>query len=68
MDMDAHLLKADGLAEFASRPQAIPLLLTALAEIHANAAMFGGLDSTSFKIKWKHLNKRGRQVLELING
>lgn len=67
MDMDAHLLKADGLAEFASRPQARALLLTALAEIHANASMFGGIESTSFKIKYKHLDKRGRQVLDLIN-
>lgn len=67
MDMDAHLLKADGLEEFASRPQAKALLLTALAEIHANASMFGGIESTSFKIKWKHLDKRGRQVLNLID-
>lgn len=66
MDMDAHLLKADAIEEFASRPQAASLLLTALAEIHANAAMFGGIESTSFKIKWKHLDKRGRQVLALM--
>lgn len=63
MDMDIHLLKAEGVEEFARRPQAIALLLTGLAEIHANASMFGGIDSTSFKIKWKHLNKRGRQIL-----
>lgn len=67
MDMDIHLLKADEVAEFASRPQAIGLLLTGLAEIHANASMFGGLDSTSFKIKWKHINKRGRQILALAS-
>tara|TARA_B100000678_G_scaffold35206_1_gene25727 strand:+ start:1919 stop:2524 length:606 start_codon:yes stop_codon:yes gene_type:complete len=67
MDMDAHLLKADGLEEFASRTQARALLLTALAEIHANAYMFGGIESVSFKIKWKHLDKRGRQVLDLMN-
>ena len=66
MDMDAHLLKADNLQEFSSRPQARALLLTALAEVHANASMFGGIDSTSFKIKFKHLDKRGRQVLNLI--
>lgn len=63
MDMDVHLLKGEGLAEFAARPQAAALLLTALSEIHANAGMFGGIESTSFKIKWKHINKRGRQVL-----
>lgn len=66
MDMDAHLIKADDLEEFALRPQAKALLLTALAEIHANAAMFGGIESISFKIKWKHLDKRGRQVMDII--
>lgn len=63
MDMDIHKLKSDQIEEFASRPEAISLLLTGLAEIHANAEMFGGLDSTSFKIKWKHVNKRGKQIL-----
>jgi hypothetical protein len=66
MDMDAHLLKQDGVAEFASRPQAPILLLAALSEIHANAGMFGGLESTSFKIKWKQLSKMGARVLEHI--
>lgn len=66
MDMDAHLLKADDLEEFALRPQAQALLLTALAEIHANATMFGGIESTSFKIKWKHIDKRGRQITDII--
>lgn len=63
MDMDIHLLKEDGVAEFAKRPQAIPLLLTGLSEIHANAEMFGGIDSVSFKIKWKQINKRGKSIL-----
>lgn len=63
MDMDAHLLKGDGIEEFASRPEAVSLLITALAEVHSNAAMFGGVDSTSFKIKAKHLDKRGKQVV-----
>ncbi len=38
-----------------------------MAEVHSNAAMFGGTDSDSFKIKAKHLNKRGRQVLAAID-
>lgn len=33
------------------------LLLTAWAEIHANSEMFGGVQSTSFKIKKKRLIK-----------
>ncbi len=66
MDMDAHLLRADGIEEFASRPEAILLLLMALAEVHSNAELFGGQNSDSFKIKAKHLEKRGRQVMEVI--
>lgn len=66
MDMDMHCLKADGVEEFAFRPEAATLMLTALAEVHANSTMFGGVDSTGFKIKWKHLDKRGRQVCEAM--
>jgi len=66
MDMDAHLLKADGVHAFAARPEAPTLLLTALAEVHANAEMFGGLESDSFKIKSKHLLKRGQQVIKAM--
>lgn len=33
------------------------LIITALAELHSNATMFGGMDSTSFKIKWKRYCK-----------
>jgi len=63
MDMDIHLLKDDGITEFASRQEAASLLLTGLAEIHSNARMFGGIESTSFKIKWKHIDKRGKKIV-----
>ena len=66
MDMDIHLLDSVGLPPFSQRPEAISLLITGLCEIHSNAAMFGGIESTSFKIKWKHIDKRGRQLLNLI--
>lgn len=61
-DMDVHTLKAEQLEEFAARSTAPTLLLTALAEIHANAEMFGGQESVSFKSKWKHLDRRGRAL------
>lgn len=48
MDMEAHLLKADGVAAFAARLEAAALLLMALAEVHANAELFGGQQSDSF--------------------
>lgn len=66
LDMEVHLLKDAGVAEFAQRPQAIALLLTALCEIHANASMFGGIESVSFKMKWKQIDKRGRAALRRI--
>lgn len=65
-DMDIHLLKADGVEEFSKSPNAITHLLIGLAEIHSNAQMFGGICSTSFKIKWKSLNQRGKQIINLI--
>ena len=62
-DMDVHLLKAEDVPEFAARPTAPALLLTGLAEVHANALMFGGQESPSFKAKLKHLERRGRAVV-----
>lgn len=66
-DMDIHLLKADGVEQFCKNPLAITLLLTGLAEIHSNAPMFGGLSSTSFKIKAKSITQRGKQILSIVN-
>lgn len=63
MDMDIHLLGSSGIQEFAQRPQAIPLLLTGLAEIHSNSVMFGGLDSPGFKIKFKRLDRLGSRIV-----
>ena len=64
-DMDIHLLKSEGVEEFCQNPHHLTLLLVGLAEIHSNAKMFGGLDSTSFKIKWKNINQRGKQIIKL---
>jgi hypothetical protein len=36
------------------------LLIVGLAELHSNAKLFGGIESTSFKMKWKKLDKRGK--------
>jgi hypothetical protein len=43
---------------------AVTLLLTALAEVHSNAKMFGGIEATSFKAKWKQIDRRGKQILK----
>jgi hypothetical protein len=65
-DMLCHQLRPAEAHEFASNPNALALLITALCELHANASMFGGLESESFKIKWKRLDKCGNIILNSI--
>lgn len=62
MDMVVHTMKAEDIPEFIKHPEAVSLLYTALAEVHANAELFGGIESTSFKIKYKHIDKRGAAI------
>jgi hypothetical protein len=40
------------------------LLIVAFAEIHSNAALFGGINSNSFKMKFKRLDKVGKRIVE----
>jgi hypothetical protein len=68
MDMLVHTIKATDLDEFIKHPEAITLLISGLAEIHSNAKMFGGTDSTSFKIKWNQINKRGKAICQKLFG
>ena len=67
MDMDIHTLKPKDIEEFTRRSEAVSLLITGLCEIHANASMFGGIESTCFKIKWKQINRRGKKILSTLN-
>lgn len=64
-DMEIHTLKDAGVEMFMAggTQDAVTLLLTGLCEIHANASMFGGVESVSFKQKWKQLNKRGKKIV-----
>lgn len=66
-DMDIHTLKADGVEDFCMTPNSVTLLLTGLSEIHSNSTMFGGIESTSFKIKLKSITQRGKQILNRLN-
>lgn len=67
-DMLLHTCKAEELDSCLkggklNKPDAFSLLIVAFAELHANAEMFGGTESLSFKIKYKQLDKRGKQIL-----
>lgn len=70
-DMDIHTMKAEHVEEFCrktSPQEAATLLLTGLAELHSNASMFGGIESTSFKIKFKQIDKRGKAICQVLFG
>jgi hypothetical protein len=62
--MDIHLLKAEGLAEFSERPESATLLIVGLCEVHSNAVMFGGIESSGFKMKWKQIDRRVKAMLK----
>lgn len=66
-DMDIHKIKANEVEEFLKIPEAITLLIVGLAEINSNAiSLFGGTDSTSFKIKYKQIERRSREIFRRL--
>lgn len=71
-DMEIHTIKAEDIATFCRNKNiAISLLITGLSETHSNAEMFGGekgIESTSFKIKWKQIDKRGNAICKTLFG
>ena len=56
-DMDFHTKRGEELKETWSLPYSDDLYFTAWSEIFANAELFGGRESDSFKIKRKRLIK-----------
>lgn len=63
LDMHLHTMGAEEVPAFAEHPLAVPLLLSAIAAVQANAEDFGGVDSPSYKAKLKHLGRRGKALL-----
>jgi hypothetical protein len=64
-DMTFHTMKPSEAETFQRLDLAPTLLISALCEIHANAEMFGGIESTSFKIKFKNLERLGNRIINL---
>lgn len=65
MDMVFHLANAEAAKLIWTHHLAPTLYVTAWAEILANASMFGGEDSVSFKKKRKRLDRAGRALKSL---
>lgn len=70
-DMVLHTIKSEQLTSLLAngfaKQDAFTLLIVAFAELHANAEMFGGVESVGFKMKYKQLDKRGKQILTFFN-
>ncbi len=66
LDMIIHTMKDSDIDEFIKNRESITLILSGLAEIHSNAAMFGGMESTNFKIKWKQIDRRGKAICKKL--
>jgi hypothetical protein len=69
--MAIHTANADEIAKLCVEwdvEDAMTLLVAALAEIHSNARLFGGIDSVSFKSKWKNWDRRGKQIIKTFFG
>lgn len=65
LDMALHTMPVSEMAEFAKNPLAPSLLLATYAQLHSNAqSVFGGLESDSFKMKLKALNRRAKALIE----
>jgi len=61
-DMELHTMGAEAVPAFAADVDAPLLLVAALGALWANQDDFGGADSVSFKMKLKHLDRRGRAI------
>lgn len=60
-DMDFHIMRGEDLRVLWAQPLAATLYLTSWAEIRANAAMFGGFESESYKIKRSRLLRAAKK-------
>ena len=70
-DMVLHSCSAEEIKSYCSQwtiKDAYTLLLASLSEIHSNSRLFGGIESISFKSKWKNLERRGKQVCKHFFG
>lgn len=67
-DMDLHRIKMDQVESYASnyRDTVITQLIVSLAELNANAVVFGGTNTDSFKIKYKKINKLGSRLVSSL--
>jgi hypothetical protein len=70
-DMEIHTANSEEICKLCkiwSVQDAMTLLVAALAELHSNARLFGGVESVSFKSKWKNWDRRSKQICKFYFG
>lgn len=66
-DMAFHTMSAEDILGLGlSEKDLCTLLITSLAELHSNADMFGGIESDSFKIKFKKWTKTAQRICDKL--
>ncbi len=66
MILQANASEIDEYLKVWTKQDAYTLLLASLSELHSNAKMFGGTTSDSFKIKFKQIDRRGKQICKFF--
>lgn len=70
-DMILHTCSSEELSEKikdSNVEHMCSLVISAWCELNGNAAMFGGFDTVSFKSKFKHLDRRTKQICKYYFG
>lgn len=66
-DMAFHTMSAEDIVGLCLSTQDLcTLIISSLAELHSNANMFGGIESDSFKIKFKKWSKTAQRILDRL--
>lgn len=61
--MKIHKVRAFNFDDFKATPNLATHIIVGYSEMLANAEMFGGKDSDSFKIKYKNFEKFAKKAL-----
>ena len=64
--MRIHKLRSSNFEEFMLLPNIMTHIVVGLAEMNSNAEMFGGVNSDSYKIKYKNFDKYARKAVKMF--
>lgn len=65
-DMLIHRSSAKDVCKLKELRERMALLIVSLSEVHANAELFGGFESDSFKMKLKKVDARGKALFKSL--